>query len=240
VPDVTLMLRSRKLSGNELNSIKKLITGISNYPAMSFVYFNAARALKCCNFILSLFSFRMARNLKFLYDFLKCADIQCLVNSFKRRLLFLFRTFLVPFPTRTNILADIFLVFLIRSKQIERRAPEITHFLPPPKNLNFTERDYPHISLDINTFCSQLILTYLLTHSLTHSLIPWCRILFENLIPTQLVEKNILLSLCNPKVNYRVHKSPPLEPILSQANPVRPIDPCLLKVHLNAILRNYA
>jgi hypothetical protein len=31
-------------------------------------------------------------------------------------------------------------------------------------------------------------------------------------------------------------KSPPLDPILSQPNPVRPIDPHLPKVHLNVIL----
>jgi hypothetical protein len=46
------------------------------------------------------------------------------------------------------------------------------------------------------------------------------------------LSKNILLSLWNPKVHHRFHKSPPLDPILSQLNQIRPIDPYLPKVQL--------
>jgi hypothetical protein len=42
--------------------------------------------------------------------------------------------------------------------------------------------------------------------------------------------------LWNPKGHYRVHTSPPPDPILSQLKPVHPIDPYLPKVHLNVIL----
>jgi hypothetical protein len=65
--------------------------------------------------------------------------------------------------------------------------------------------------------------------------IPRCRILFEKLIVTQFVKKYPAL-LWNPKVHYRVPTSPPLDPILSQLNPVRPIDPYLPKVHINVML----
>jgi hypothetical protein len=73
--------------------------------------------------------------------------------------------------------------------------------------------------------------TYLLTYLLT----PWCRILFKKLIVTQLVKKYPAF-LWNPKVHHRVHKCPPLAPILSQLNPVRPIDPYLPKVHFNVTI----
>jgi hypothetical protein len=83
--------------------------------------------------------------------------------------------------------------------------------------------------------CGYFICIYLLTHSFIHSLTPWCRILFEKVIVTQLVKKYPAF-LWKPKVHYCVHTGSPLDPILSQLNPVHPIDPCLPKVHLNVIL----
>jgi hypothetical protein len=68
-----------------------------------------------------------------------------------------------------------------------------------------------------------------------HLLTPWCRTLFEKLTVTQLV-KNYPAFLWDPKVHYRVYKSLPLDPILTQPNPVRPINTYLPKIHLNVIL----
>jgi hypothetical protein len=79
------------------------------------------------------------------------------------------------------------------------------------------------------------LLNYLLSYLITHSLTPWFRILFEKLFVTQLIKK-YLASSRNPKVHYRAYKSPPLDPILSQLNPVRLIDTYLPKVYLDVIL----
>jgi hypothetical protein len=48
--------------------------------------------------------------------------------------------------------------------------------------------------------------------------------------------EGIPLVLWNPKVHYRVHKSPTLGPVPHQMNPVNTLTTDFLKTHLNIIL----
>jgi hypothetical protein len=70
--------------------------------------------------------------------------------------------------------------------------------------------------------------TYLLTYLLTHSVVQ--DIIWKAHCPSACQKISCFL------MEYRVHTSPSLDTILSQPNPVRPIDSYLPKVHLNVIL----
>jgi hypothetical protein len=73
---------------------------------------------------------------------------------------------------------------------------------------------------------------YELTHSLTHSLMQlspsWEA---ANCAATQ----ELPSVLWNPKVHYRIHKSPPLAPILSQIDPIHTIPFYLSKINFNSV-----
>jgi hypothetical protein len=79
------------------------------------------------------------------------------------------------------------------------------------------------------TFSLAVLHTQLITVD-TMLLTPWCRIFFEKLIVTQLVKQHAFF--IEPEGSLPYSQKPATGPILSQLNPVRPIDPHLPKVHL--------
>jgi hypothetical protein len=76
------------------------------------------------------------------------------------------------------------------------------------------------------TKCKNSIYCYSLTHSIGHGAEPFLK-------SRKLATQDIFRILWNPMIHYRVHKSPPLVPILSQGNPIH----TFYSIYLRTILR---
>jgi len=98
--------------------------------------------------------------------------------------------------------------------------------------LYYCESEYMYI-FQVQNF--RLTANQLMTYFLYYLITSWYIILFQKLIALRL-PKHYLLTLRNMNVHHYVHKSPQLDSILCQMNPIRPIVAYLSKVQLNVIL----
>jgi hypothetical protein len=76
------------------------------------------------------------------------------------------------------------------------------------------------------------VICFLVYIKVFRQLTPCSRIFIEKIVSRS--ASQIIRNLWNPKVLYRFHKSPSLDPVLSQINPFHIITPC--SVRLNIVL----